>query len=50
MSSMLRSVRRRTQYNRMKKAGCVSINKHNPGIRSFFAEHWRDPVNAKGAN
>lgn len=48
MSNMLRSVRRRTQYNRMKKAGCVSINKHTSAIRSFFSEHWRDPVNAKG--
>ena len=42
-----RKIDRRIAKNNMKNAGMVQICKHDyaRGIRSYFAEHWRDYVN-----
>lgn len=42
-----RKIDRRIAKNNMKNAGMVQICKHDyaRGIRSYFAENWRDYVN-----
>lgn len=40
-----RKLDRSVAHALMKKGGLVGVNDHSHGIRSFFAEHWRESQN-----
>lgn len=41
---ILRTLKRSVARNNMKRAGVRRINKHDKGVKSYFAEKWRDFV------
>lgn len=40
----MRKIKRLIAHSRMKKSGCVRVNKGNP---SFFARKWRDYIHLR---